>query len=456
MTAHDRAIDLLRTRLAAVLALRQSLALLTVWAFLWGAAVLGLRAAFGVARPPLLWGLSAVPFALLAANLLAWRGLPSRAAFRALLDRRSGCGGLLMAAEEETLGAWQEKMPAPVLPELHWQARRAWVLLAVGGAFLLLCFAVPQRYTNLGGQPLEIGPEVEKLQRQIKVLKEEAVLEPERAEAMQKKLEQVRDEALGKDPVKTLEALDHVQDVTSKAGRQAAEQAARKKERLADMEAAVELLRKKNKSLTPRQLAAAMSELATLTRKAASESALSRKKLDPKKLQAALKGKLNPDDLKDLLDALNASEEEADELLEKLKIVGLIDAECLGKCKGGCDGKDLEAFLNKHPNFAECLDVSRPGVGGVTRGPGPASLSLNGNTEDEERKLKPEALPPGALDTKKSQLRGLSKTAPERGKPETDHQAGALAGAAADGGSANTQVVLPRHRGTVSRYFNRQ
>jgi hypothetical protein len=455
MTAHDRAINHVRLQLAAVLVLRQSLALLTAWVFIWGAAVLGLRAAFAVERPPLLWGLAAVPLAVLAAYLLARRHVPARTAFRALLDRQSGCGGLLMAAEEQPLGGWEQRMPAPVRPELHWQARRSWALLGIGTAFVLLCFAIPQRYTNLGGQPLEIGPEVAKLKEQVKFLKEEAILEPERAEALDKKLDQVRDEASGKNPVKTLEALDHVQDVASKAGKQAAEQAGRKKESAVEAKAAAELLRKKGKQLTPKQLAGAMAELATLTRKAAAENALANKGLNSKKLKAALEGKIDVDELKDLLAALDASEKDVDEFLGKLKILGMIDEECMCKCKGKCwDDKDLEVFLSKHPKLAEC-EGGRPGVGGITRGPGPAQLGLTNNTPEEELKLKAQALPPRALEVKKSQLRGLSKTAPEVSKPGTTSDSGALTGAAADGGSANTQVVLPRHRGTVSRYFER-
>ncbi len=95
---HEKAITHFRLRLALALALKYGLAAATVWAFAWGTAVLVLRAAYDVPRPALLWGLAALPLAVGPALWRALRRLPSRAAVRALLDRHSGCGGLLMAA----------------------------------------------------------------------------------------------------------------------------------------------------------------------------------------------------------------------------------------------------------------------------------------------------------------------------------------------------------------------
>src|SRR5437868_4347771 len=106
MSPFDPAVRSLRRRLAAVLVLRRALALLTVWLFLWGTAVLVLRVGAGLSPLALLWGLAAAPGFLAAAALLAARQVPGRAALCAALDRSGGCGGLLMAAEEQPLGGW--------------------------------------------------------------------------------------------------------------------------------------------------------------------------------------------------------------------------------------------------------------------------------------------------------------------------------------------------------------
>jgi hypothetical protein len=125
-----------------------------------------------------------------------------------------------MAAGEAPLGTWGERLPALSAPRLRWRGGRSWALLAVAAGFVLLALLLPQSLADLAGGPrLEVGREADKLAKKIDVLKEEAVLDPVRAEALKGKLEQVRQEASGKEPVKTLEALDHLESVTGKAAR---------------------------------------------------------------------------------------------------------------------------------------------------------------------------------------------------------------------------------------------
>ena len=57
-------------------------------------------------------------------------------------------------------------------------------------------------------------------------------------------------------------------------------------------------------------------------------------------------------------------------------------------------------------------------------------------------------------DLKQSRLQGVSPSVPKV-EPGGTVSAGALAGATSGGGSANTQVVLPRHKAAVERYFER-
>jgi len=97
----------------------------------------------------------------------------------------------------------------------------------------------------------------------------------------------------------------------------------------------------------------------------------------------------------------------------------------------------------------------RPGKGGTNQGPAPTELTFGKPSPEIDKQLKEEALPPAALaDLKESKLRGVSPSAPKV-DPGGAASSGALAGSAAGGGSANTQVVLPRHRGAVERYFSR-
>ena len=111
MDLHNKAIQRFRRHLATLFVLKYTLPLATFWGFVWGTAVLVLRAAAGVERKPLLWGLLGLAGCVAAAWVLARRRMPPATALRALLDEQSGCGGLLMAGAEQELGGWQARLP---------------------------------------------------------------------------------------------------------------------------------------------------------------------------------------------------------------------------------------------------------------------------------------------------------------------------------------------------------
>src|SRR6185312_1081835 len=104
MDLQDRVIRRFRRQLAMLFVLKYTLPLATAYAFVWGTAVLALRAAANVERGLLLWGLLGLAVCLAVALVRARRHMPSPSAVRALLDEQSGCGGLLMAGAEQDLG----------------------------------------------------------------------------------------------------------------------------------------------------------------------------------------------------------------------------------------------------------------------------------------------------------------------------------------------------------------
>jgi hypothetical protein len=78
-----------------------------------------------------------------------------------------------------------------------------------------------------------------------------------------------------------------------------------------------------------------------------------------------------------------------------------------------------------------------------------------GDKSKDDDKFKEETLPPAALQSlKETQIQAITRGSPGKEQPG-DAAAGALEGSAAGGGSANSQIVLPRHRGAVERYFDR-
>jgi hypothetical protein len=304
MTTPERAIDRFRLRLAMLLVLKYAVRCVTGWAFLWGGAVLLLRARYGVERLPLLWGLAGLPVALVAALLAARPRLPSRPAVRALLDQRNGWGGLLMAGAECDLGGWPETLPELGRPRVRWRGGRAWTLLAAASLFVLVSFLVPQRLPADGpDRPLNVNRDVEKLTRQIDVLEEEGALTPRRAEALRQRLAALKDDTSGKDPAKTLEALDHLDNVVHKAARKRVETAARQADLINKAVTLADALGKASDAVPPALKEKAVAALAEQVAKAIPESDLARK-LAPEVVKGLQDGSIKPEQLKDLAQAL--------------------------------------------------------------------------------------------------------------------------------------------------------
>ncbi len=464
MTSEElHAVERFRGRLALLYLLKYGLVALTVWAFLYGTAVLALRGALGLERLDLLWGFASLPLALIPAAYLAYRQLPSAAAVRALLDRHGRLGGLLMAGAEQPIGEWQEQLPEVRHPPLRWRGERSWALLAAALAFVALAFLVPESLANFGGQALDVEKEAEQLAKQLDVLEKEKILEKQRAGDLKAKLEHVRQDAKGKDPVKTLESLDHLKDTANKAARDAAEEASRKMEDLGRAEALAEAFDKLASKMDKAQMTEAMQEMAKWTKKAMDEKELMESGLDKETLDAIKNSTLKPEQLKKVLEALKNSKEETKAKVARLVKAKLLKPEDLEKCEcnGKCDCAALALYLKENgvkSDLADMLDEQNGRGGTDDDGPGKTKITFGDESTEDGTKFKEEELPQSEQQKlKESTLSGVSTGMPQVGKEKPGGgRSGALAGAKSGGGSASTQVVLPRHRGAVERYFERK
>jgi hypothetical protein len=338
MNIQDKAIQRFRRHLAALLVLKYALPLATLWSFVWGTVVIALRTA-GVERKPLLWGLLGLAACLAAALLRACRHLPPAATIRALLDQQSGCGGLLMAGAEQELGGWRQRMPDLQPPRLRWDGRRSGTLLAIAAGFVLLSFLAPQGLADLQfSSPLEIDAEIGRLLQQIALLKGESILESKRAETLAEKAAQLRERSSGKDPARTLEALDHLRQLTQEAARQAAEQSTQRGQHFGEAQVLAEALLRNADLLDPQLMKEVLAELNGLLGKDA---------FPPELMEALRQQKFDPEQLEKLAGALRGNMGKLMGRMEKLQKAGLIDADTLARCReaGECDFEGLRAFL---------------------------------------------------------------------------------------------------------------
>jgi hypothetical protein len=203
----------------------------------------------------------------------------------------------------------------------------------------------------------------------------------------------------------------------------------------------------------------ALRKLADLMRKAADENELLQEGLDPDVLEAIRQNKLTPEMLKKLGDALKEGQKGEAMKMGKLVRAKLIDPGQLMKGKEmDKDGKEalegLAAYL-KDALGKDGMDDD-DGKGGTDRGGGKTKLTFGDESTEDGVTFKEQELPTDRMNLKDSSTSGISKGAPNIGKEKAEKgQAGALTGSRMGGGSAATQAVLPRHRGAVERYFDR-
>jgi septal ring factor EnvC (AmiA/AmiB activator) len=433
-----------------------ALRLSTIWLFVWGVTCLILRVAAQTPARSLLWGAAGLFVMWLLAGRRAWRQRPARTALRAWLDQQNQCGGLLMAAEEETLGGWD--VPQITAPRLRWRNRQAWGVAALALCFVAASLLLPVHLPGANAaRALDITREADQLKAELAALQEAGVLAEEKAQTFEQQLQQVQHEASGADPAKTWEALDQLNDKLSQAAREAAQQSAQQQQQLDQAAALAEALQTGANQLNEQTLTEAMQTLASITQQALQPEAQAL----PRDLQQALQdGKLSAAQMQQLAQALQQKQGRLNQQLTKLAQSGLIKPGDLkqGATAGQRDNSGLAKHLAENAQkqaLSQTLAEWSEGKGGVERGRGDAALNFGEMANEAGAKFKEKTLPPAAVSAlQNSQLVGMSSAAPAVQTGVAAH--GALNQTSAGGGSAYTQTVLPRHKGAVKRYFERK
>ena len=456
-------------KVAVLLLIRQVLAFSAVWAFVWGVAVIASRVAAGVSREWLAWGvLGFIPTVILAA-IHSRKKVPDASSLRAAVDQESHAGGLVMAASEADTAAWRETIASPAAPRLRWRAERQLVPFIAAIAFLVFTFALPSRFVTTS-RPLDVSKEVSRLQEKVETLKEEKLIEPEKAEALEQALAEVEKTASGDDPSKAWEALDKVDETAQAAADKAAESILQKTEQLTTAEMMAEGLAANASSMKPEELTKGMKELSDQMKEAAGGPSPLNAQL-PQQLKAP---SISSKDLQQIAEAARTGKGNLSKALEKLGKSGMIDPKAIarnGKLGEYKDKSALANYLRQNltqqtlqqaiQQFKEGQEQARgqgqqPGSGGVSRGRGDAPMTFGDESDPDGAKFKEQTLPPAeAAALASSDVLGFTASSPQT-DPATGGSETALGRNSSGNASGYTQTVLPRHRGTVGRYFKRE
>ena len=325
---------------------------------------------------------------------------------------------------------------------------------------MLLTLLLPERLTKFSiRRPLEIGQIVSQLQAEVKTLAQEKILPDKKADDLQKQLSQLQKDSFGYDPDKTWEALDHIKQSNSDAAKEAAEEALKKTESLTQAETLAKAMQQAADSgMNEATASQAAQDLASMLNAAKLEDGILNSQIPPE-LLAGLNG-LNKEQMQKLLQALELNKNSLGLTVSNLANLKMIDPAMLAKLlsAGQCDNPDaLADYLSTCTNGDDLVLswLDHPGKGGPGGGGPEADMTWNDGASEKDLKFQEHALPPSShLDD--AQLVGVSKAAPELSGNNVSAQHGALDNAAASGGSAHAQMILPEQRQAVQNYFKRE
>lgn len=362
------------------------------------------------------------------------------------LDVRLGLEGLLLTAVETHSPAWQEHLRTKLtglrrgLPRIH--ARALLVRAAVPAAFLLgVCLLPPPAPPDPTRNP-QVAQALIDVEQQLELAAERGVIPEPKLEELSNRVAELRERMAGGENVGW-------SDVDALRERMAQERGMREDalqktaHALAALRAGSSQSQSDSSSIGDPGDADARAQ--DLMRAAAAAGLLSKLPagIDA---QAGLAG--DPAALDALADALAKLARE-----DVLAMQGMLGE---GQAFEGAD-LDLQALLDQLGEGGAGGDGDPvaggiPGAGGITRGPGHATLEFNENFDGDTSALVPTKLPPGRIVPKEWEVTQSRRADPEVAPVRHASTGGDAAGGA--GEAAWRRRLAPRHRDVVREFFD--
>ena len=466
---YEQAVTQLRWRIQWVLLVKYLSQGLVAALFAWGTMIIACRATGGVSFAVQLGvGGAAVVIAAIVAMVLAWRKVPDRKKLIAAIDCESEGGGLLMSlAELGSLGDWSTQLREMKTPRYRWQSRKTLAMIATGLIFAAFSLLLPDKTVNaLAGQrKLDISNQVQDINSKLEKLQEEKILEADKVEELKQELKRIQQNAEAEGPIKTWEAIDHLNDKLAKEAQNAAEELLKEQEKYETAEAMAEALKEQlaSEENTQGPTAEEMQDLANEMSNMLGDIAGDDEFLNDLKQQIDEQGldSLTQEQLECLAEKMSEKCKDCQGRMNNLKSGRMVDPNRLkdfSDCKP-CDGQSLKDFLDGQCKGAcscdgEC-ESGNPGNGGISRGPGSAKIQFNHDTQESDADMNERALEPDYVDMESSVKMGVTRNAPTPNRAgSATEEGGAVTDTTGVAGSSGRDAVLPKHRGAVKRFFD--
>jgi hypothetical protein len=506
-------ISSFRYRIFAVLFLKKIITFTAVFLFLWGTVLLTLRV--GGWYTPNFVAFSLIVYMVIpvSAWLAAWQLLPDDRKLGAVLDHKNQIGGLMMSSFEKELGDWTINTETINIPKIRWESPQI-----IGLILFAVCFAAVSLFLPISAlskpvqNHLNIEDQVRRLTSQLDVLEKENILDVEEVETRKLDLEHIQNNANGLGPVKTFDALDHIENRMNQKAAETVENALRTTETLANTETLAQQVQEISPKLDESTAKSLMEGLAhsleemfaqntelaknlkeTLDKKTKETQQNNDNKNDNRNKNAqnedeqamreSLKKMLNENNLKNLTpemlqqlcEAMQQCQGNCERMCENLQNAGFpVDSEMLKKLAEAkaVDREEAERMLSDLWANCDGCDGDCPKEGGEspfsprytkkqnwTTDPNeePSKTQFTKNADEEGAEFKAKVLPLSDFEAfRNSQKIGASVTSPDF-DPDTalEQQDGVITQTNGSTGNAHNRTIYPQHRGTVERFFKR-
>ncbi len=465
----ESSVAQLRLRILWVLFLKYLSQGLVVALFLWGTVIIACRATGGVPFGVMLGvggGLLIAAGAVAAG--LAWRKVPDRKKLIAAIDCESEGGGILMSlAELGSVGDWGSRLREMKTPRFRWQSKKTPLFVATGLIFACFSLLLPDKTVNAlaGPRKLDVTNQVRDIDGKLEKLQEEKILDTAKVEELKEELKRIQQNAEAEGPIKTWEAIDHLNEKLAKEAQKAAEELLKEQEKYETAEAMAEALKEQLDAGENAQgpTAEQMQDLADEMSNMLGEMNSDDEFLNDLKQQIDEQGldSLTQEQLEQLAEKMSEKCRDCQGRMANLKNGRMIDPSKLKDFteRNPCDNQSLKDFLEGQCKGAcegdgEC-EGGNPGRGGISRGPGSARINFDHNTEESDAELTERALEPDYVDREASIKMGVTRNVPTPNRAgSAAEEGGAVTETEGVAGSSGRDAVLPKHRGAVKRFFD--
>ncbi|MCP4107202.1 MAG: SpoIIIAH-like family protein [Desulfobacteraceae bacterium] len=450
-------------KLLAYLVFRRFLAFGTVYLFICGTVLMLLRTILGIPATFVFWAFAGIIPLLPTAFFYELKKMPDKSCVTALLDKYNNMDGLLMAQDEADTSPWLALKGEVRCPVVVWHCSREWIMFGMAVLFVAATVFTPHCFSDLySDNKLDTEEITNQLNSKTELLEEEEIIDHSKALEIKNELDQLAREASGENPARTWEALDHISESIFSEAENASEELLAMSEKLSHAQNMAELLNQAG-DLKPEVKEAAMEELAKMLKNAGNEAFDLSDFLDKNMMKSIKNSSLTQAQMKKLASDLKVCKKKITGKIGRMCQTGLADKKLYNKSAevGQFDNSALANFLKENAGKLTMTEISSMclpgGKGGVNRGRGDAMMTWKKPSHETGTRFKEEELPLSALPSaSKSMTTGISPGVPEKNKEPVPAGSGALSGTEPGEASAITDQPLPRHRGIIRRYFDRQ